>query len=179
MRPLPLLLVLLLPGCIAAHGRAHVGPSVDSEGRLGFYGGVMFGGGYATSPDSGWIGSVGAATGRDSRLQLSGAIEHARLPREGQDFGWRAGVGHHVPVIGEGGLFGVQGALLHPLRIRTSSGGHEKSFHTTSHSAWLVGLETMAGAAYRTFGGDDPRTDLRFGARMAFTVEWLGLSTVH
>lgn len=175
----PLLLLLLLPGCIAAHGRAHVGPSIDSDGRLGFYGGVMVGGGYATSSDSGYLGTIGFATGRDSRVLLSGAAEYARLPDDGEDFGWRAGMANHVPLLGEHGLFGLQGALLHPVRTRRSSGGHEKSFRTTDHSAWLVGFETLIGGAYQIVRGEDPHTELRAGARLAFTVEWLGFSTVR
>jgi hypothetical protein len=173
-----LILLLVLPACIGAQGRVHVGPTVDSSGEVGVHAGATFGFGYATSDRGGVLIGGGAVSGNETKLGIVSVIEGAKLGDDHGDLGYRAGIRSELGLVGERSFVGATGAVLYPLRERSSSGGHEKSFQEETRTALAVGFEGQVGAVMIDVDGQDD-AELRLGAGAALTLEWLMFSRMH
>src|SRR5688572_18008863 len=117
---------LVLPACIGAQGRVHVGPTMDAKGEVGVHAGLTLGFGYATSDRGGMMIGGGIVTGSQTHVGITSVIEGVRLAEEEGELGYRAGVHGETGLVGERSFIGASGAVLYPLRERWSSGGHEK-----------------------------------------------------
>jgi hypothetical protein len=172
------ILGLFLPACIGAQGRVHVGPTVDSSGEVGVHAGATFGFGYATSDRGGVLIGAGEVSGSETHVGIASVIEGAKLGEDHGDLGYRAGVRADMGLVGERSFLAATGAVLYPLRERSSSGGHEKSFQEETRTALAVGFEGQVGAVMLDVG-DQEDAELRLGAGAALTLEWLMFSRMH
>ncbi len=174
-----LLIGLLVPACIGAQGRVHVGPTVDSSGEVGVHAGATFGFGYATSDRGGVLIGGGVVTGNQTKFGVSSVIEGVKLGEEHGDLGYRAGIRGDVGIVGGRSFLAATGAVLYPVRERSSSGGHEKSFQEETRTALAVGLEGQVGTVMMDIDDPDRDGELRLGAGAALTLEWLMFSRMH
>lgn len=170
-----MLLVAAQASCIGLTGKLRVGPTVDFDGNAAVQADVAVGFGYATSTQSGVTGSLGVGTGSRNYLELTDTIEYHRLEK---DYGWRTGVRADIGLVGDKAVGGwIHGAILLPLKQRSSHGGHEKGFHTSMRSRWSVGLESRFGYLSHEVEEDEYEAAAAFGA--AITLEWHSFSTMR
>jgi hypothetical protein len=177
-----LLILLLLPSasaCVGAQARLHVGPTVDTSGEVGVHGGLTAGFGYATSDRGGLLIGSGVVSGSDTHVGVVSIVEGAHLGEERGELGYRGGFRGEAGLVGDRSFLGASGAVLYPLRQRSSSGGHEKSFQSSTHTLLAVGFEAQAGAVLIDLDEDSSEHETRFGAGAALTLEWLMFSRVH
>lgn len=137
MRLAFLFALLALPACIT--GRVHVGPVVDTDGNVGFRGGVTFGLGFAGDDDKSMQiaesvsgGTIGTNDGETAgTLDATVAFDYISMPHR-RGVGYRAGLrfgahGEYADDDSGGLMVGLNTALLKPFKVNRSSGScHEK-----------------------------------------------------
>jgi hypothetical protein len=165
---------LMASGCLALNARLHAGPTVDSDGQVDIQGGVAVGFGYAFSTRSAVTGALGVSSGTRNALDLTDTIEYVRLPDEGT-LGGRIGVIAQLPLVGDDTGSYLQAGATYALRRRSTSGGHEKSFHTHDRTVLALGIRGRFGAL--THHDDNAADDVvRFAGGADLTLDWWSLS---
>ena len=170
-------LSLVATGCLAGGARLRVGPVIDSEGHAAIQADLGIGFGYATTDRSGVMVHAHVGGGSRDRLAVGESVEYVRFA---DDYGWRSGASFDVAPVDDRFRGWIQSAITYPLRSRHHSGGHEKSFQTSSRSRWSVGIEARGGVVSDSIDeGESHSTRNAAAFGLAATLEWSAFSRVH
>jgi hypothetical protein len=159
-------------GCISATARVHAGPTVTSEGEVDVQGGISLGFGYSLTDHSAVNLSVRGSSGSRNAVELGESIEYVAVPDE--DAGYRGGLTFGVPLVGDDGVVFATAGMLVPLSHTEKSGGHEKSFQTSTTKVLAIGLSGRAGLMIPFEPADerDPNENTRAAFGADVSLEW-------